>query len=185
MKKKKHDLKYDDYKKYEVIWEGKDQFDDSFKLLDSDSFSHKFRFENNYGASVIKHSGSYGFEEDLFELAVLYFEPGDDIGSLTYSTSITNDVIGHLSNDEVLSYLKRIKELDENVEEDNNFENMKAESQAELEKSLNELRQLGVKEETIKLLIKDVTEYQMKKQLGEMWEKFSQLVGKYYEDNEE
>ena len=185
MKKTKHDLKYDDYKKYEVLYPEKERFDGFYKTLNKDSYSHRFKFENGYGASVIKHYGSYGFEEDLFELAVLYFEPGDNMGSLTYSTSITNDVIGNLSNDEVLNYLKRIKELDEKVEEDNNFENIKAESQAELEKSLNELRQLGVKEETIKLMIKDVTEYQMKKHIDEMWEKINQLVGKHYEDNEE
>ena len=43
-------LKYDDFKKYEV-----------------ESFSRgqwRFMFENNYGASVIKYWGSFGYEED-------------------------------------------------------------------------------------------------------------------------
>ena len=94
----KTDLKYDDYKIYEVpilgIHEG---------------FKHRFKFDNNYGASVIKHYGSYGYEEDLFELAVLYFE--DDIPHLTYTTPITDDVIGNLTNEEVLELLERIKNL--------------------------------------------------------------------------
>jgi hypothetical protein len=69
-----------------------------------------FKFENNYGASVIKHFGSYGYEDDLFELAVLYFDE-DDIYHLSYNTPITNDVIGYLSNDNVMDYLEKIKKL--------------------------------------------------------------------------
>lgn len=94
----KTDLKYDDYKKYEVpipeVHEG---------------FNHWFKFNNNYGASVIKHKFSYGYEDDLFELAVLYFE--DDKPYITYSTPITNDVIGNLTNEEVIELLERIKNL--------------------------------------------------------------------------
>lgn len=77
-----------------------------------------FRFENNYGASVIKHWGSYGFEDDLFELAVIKFNNhykklyGNDF-ELVYDTPITNDVIGHLTNNDVLRYLHKIQRLDE------------------------------------------------------------------------
>lgn len=91
------DNKYNNNKKYG--WEnGKQQW--------------LFRFENGYGASVIKHWGSYGFEDDLFELAVIKFD-GDDF-KLNYETSITNDVIGYLSNNDVLRYLIKIQRLDEN-----------------------------------------------------------------------
>lgn len=106
----KTDLIYDDFKKYEVIWDGKNRFDDDFKLLNPFSFSHRFKFENNYGASVIKHFGSYGFEEDLFELAVLDYNKNED-GDLCYNTRITNDVEGYLTNDDVLKLLKQIKKL--------------------------------------------------------------------------
>lgn len=70
----------------------------------------QFRFENNYGASIIKHYGSYGYEEDLFELAVLYY---DDKGEshITYNTPITEDVIGWLTNNDVIRYLNKIKNL--------------------------------------------------------------------------
>lgn len=94
----KTDLKYDDYKKYEVPIPYK-----------QDGFNHRFKFDNNYGASVIKHKFSYGYEEDLFELAVLYFE--DDIPHLVYTTPITDDVIGNLTNEQVLELLERIKNL--------------------------------------------------------------------------
>jgi len=86
-------LKYDNFEKYYVGAKGKGQW--------------LFRFENNYGASVIKRFGSYGYEEDKFELAVLY----DD--HLTYNTPITDNVIGYLDNDEVLKLLEQIKDLKE------------------------------------------------------------------------
>jgi len=72
-----------------------------------------FKFNNGYGASVIKLFGSYGFEDDLFELAVIKFTK-DNEWELCYSTPITNDVIGYLSNDDVIEYLHKIQRLDEN-----------------------------------------------------------------------
>lgn len=68
-----------------------------------------FKFENGYGASVIKHLGSYGHDSDLWELAVLSFD-GDD-WDITYSTSITDDVEGCLTDEQVRDLLGRIKEL--------------------------------------------------------------------------
>lgn len=69
-----------------------------------------FRFSNNYGASVIKHNGSYGHEVDLWELAVIEFGRAYN-WHLTYDTEITDDVIGHLTDEEVRTYLQKIKEL--------------------------------------------------------------------------
>lgn len=91
-------LKYD-YKKYEVPIPYKQY-----------GFNYRFKFDNNYGASVIKHYGSYGYDEDLFELAVLSFDENDR-PYITYSTPITDDVIGNLNNDQVLELLERIKNL--------------------------------------------------------------------------
>ena len=71
-----------------------------------DGYHWSFMFPNGYGASVIKHRGSYGSEDDLFELAVL-----KDGEGLCYSTPITDDVIGWLDNQEVLDLLKKISEL--------------------------------------------------------------------------
>tara|TARA_X000001036_G_scaffold163833_1_gene155554 strand:+ start:1417 stop:1677 length:261 start_codon:yes stop_codon:yes gene_type:complete len=65
-----------------------------------------YEFPNGYGASVIKHRGSYGYDKGLWELAVLDFD-----GSLCYTTEITNDVIGHLNDPEVDRLLRRIEQL--------------------------------------------------------------------------
>ena len=65
-----------------------------------------YKFPNGYGASVIRHKGSYGFTEGLWELAVL-----DDAGDLCYYTPITDDVIGHLTDEEVNLKLNEIRGL--------------------------------------------------------------------------
>lgn len=77
-----------------------------------------YRFpHNNYGASVVKHSFSYGGDQGLWELAVLKF---DDDGSedpeqwrfkLNYETPITDDVIGHLTEADVEAILVQIEAL--------------------------------------------------------------------------
>ena len=98
-------LKFDEYKDWLVIEKT------NYKFMGSDeSFHYIFRFENGYGASIIKHMGSYGYAEDEFEMAVIYFE-GDEYG-IIYNTPITDDVLGYLNNEEVLEYLEKIKNLD-------------------------------------------------------------------------
>lgn len=69
-----------------------------------------FKFENDYGASIIKLRGSYGYEKDLWELAVIKFEE-DGKWHLNYETPITEDVEGNLTDEDVRDLLKRIKEL--------------------------------------------------------------------------
>ena len=71
-----------------------------------------FKFDNNYGASVIKNLGSYGHERDLWELAVIWFSDEYE-WHLCYDTEITNDVIGHLTDEAVCTWLERIKNLKE------------------------------------------------------------------------
>lgn len=66
---------------------------------------HIYKFDNGYGASVIKHDYSYGGRDGLWELAVLK----DD--ELCYTTPITEDVIGHLAWDTVENILTEIQEL--------------------------------------------------------------------------
>ena len=67
---------------------------------------YTYQFENGYGASVVKHDSSYGGKQGLYEIAVL-----DSTGDLCYSTPITDDVIGHATEDKVLDTLHRIKSL--------------------------------------------------------------------------
>lgn len=77
-----------------------------------------FRFQNGYGASVIKHminnfslNFSYGHEMDLWELAVVKFIDESDCYTLVYDTPVTHDVIRYLTDKEVGEYLQKIKEL--------------------------------------------------------------------------
>lgn len=83
-----------------------------------------WRFDNGFGASVVRFSlsrlfdgeklGSYGVDAGLWELAVVKWESKeDDIldFEITYETKITSDVVGHLSEDEVVCLLNEIREL--------------------------------------------------------------------------
>lgn len=71
-----------------------------------------FRFENNYGASVVKHKYSYGHEEDLWELAVIEFtDESNKEWHITYDTPITEDVVGYLKDEDVRELLGKIKDL--------------------------------------------------------------------------
>lgn len=65
-----------------------------------------YKFDNGYGASVVKHDFSYGGKNNKYELAVL-----DKDGSLCYDTPITEDVIGHLTMGEVENILAEISYL--------------------------------------------------------------------------
>jgi hypothetical protein len=91
-------------------YEGYEKYFYKVKYCGGDDVQYIFRFDNNYGASVIKCRGSYGYKEDLWELAVMQFD-ADDERHLCYDTEITEDVIGHLTDEEVRTYLGKIKEL--------------------------------------------------------------------------
>jgi len=71
-----------------------------------------YRFDNGYGASVIKSSFSYGGDDNLWEMAVITFSgDGSETFELTYETPITNDVIGSLNDEEVEEKLTEIQQL--------------------------------------------------------------------------
>ena len=67
-----------------------------------------FKFENNFGASVIKHAGSYGHSEDLWELAAIQFNSERD-WDLCRITEIDVDIEGYLTDETVRDLLERIK----------------------------------------------------------------------------
>ena len=74
-----------------------------------------FRFPNGYGASVIKLYGSYGYRENLWELAVIKFGNTDDKYDyeIDSHTGLTNDegIIGYLNDYDVNEYLGKIEAL--------------------------------------------------------------------------
>ena len=68
------------------------------------------RFHNNYGASIVQHTFSYGKEEGLWELAVIVYTD-DKKWSITYNTPITSDVLGYLTEADVNSTLEQLAAL--------------------------------------------------------------------------
>ena len=66
----------------------------------------RIMFDNGYGASVVVGPYTYGGEDGLYELGVL----GKD-KKLTYDTSVTDDVEGYLSEDDVTRLLEQIQKL--------------------------------------------------------------------------
>ena len=63
-------------------------------------------FDNGYGVSVIKTPFSYGGDRGKYELAVL-----DSGKHITYNTTVTSDVLGHLSEKEVTEYMIEVQKL--------------------------------------------------------------------------
>ena len=76
------------------------------KVKIHDGHGYVYKFDNGFGASVVQHSGSYGGNQGLYEIAVL-----DSKGDLCYDTPITDDVIGYANEDKIKDTLDRIKSL--------------------------------------------------------------------------
>jgi len=71
-----------------------------------------YKFDNGYGASVVCHPYSYGYKKGLQELAVIqFYGEGVDDWDICYTTPITDDVIGNLSEAAVQTLLEQIKAL--------------------------------------------------------------------------
>ncbi len=63
-------------------------------------------FPNGYGVSVVRFPGSYGYEEGLYEVAVLK-GTADDY-ELCYDTHITDDVMGHRDEEDVENIIEEV-----------------------------------------------------------------------------
>jgi len=71
-----------------------------------------FRFDNNYGLSVVSHSFSYGNKQEKFEIAIIKFNSEDDDDwNITYDTPITDDVLGYQSKGDALDVIRKTIEL--------------------------------------------------------------------------
>ena len=71
-----------------------------------------YRMPNDYGASVLQSSISYGNTEGLYELAVIKFNSEDpEDWDIDYDTPITDDVLGWLTEEDVQRYLHQIELL--------------------------------------------------------------------------
>lgn len=103
------------------------------KSVDSLGCVHKiYKFPNGYGASVVSGCYTYGGKQGLWELAVIRWI-GDEDWYLCYTTPITNDVLGWLTDDQVKQTLLKIRDLPKingknemEVQKVTNFEYMKS-----------------------------------------------------------
>jgi hypothetical protein len=66
----------------------------------------RIKFDNGYGASVVKGPHTYGGNEGLYELAVI-----DANDQVTYDTPVTNDVEGYLTEEDITKLLEQIQNL--------------------------------------------------------------------------
>lgn len=73
-------------------------------------YRYEVRYPNGFAASIIKNFGSYGAEADLWEVAVLH-QDGEGVWVPTYDTDITDDVLGYLSEADVVTVCNRIRAL--------------------------------------------------------------------------
>ncbi len=91
-------------------------------ILDKIGIHYIFRFPNNYGASVVKQYGCYGYENDKWELACILFNHDEDIDDISVvpteymivyppSLFIGRTPLGNLTDEEVYNILKDIKSL--------------------------------------------------------------------------
>lgn len=76
-------------------------------------------FDNGYGVSVVRFKtmfgsyGSYTDNEDQWELAVI--EGTADEFEINYSTSVTDDVIGRLSSEDVTELMHKVQKLSQQL----------------------------------------------------------------------
>jgi hypothetical protein len=66
-------------------------------------------FPNGYGVSVVRFSGSYGYEQGLYEVAVL--KGNEESFELCYDTPITDDVMGHRDETDIENIMEEVQAL--------------------------------------------------------------------------
>lgn len=66
-------------------------------------------FPNGYGVSVVRFPGSYGYEDDLYEVAVI--KGNDNDFELCYDTPVTDDVMGHRDECDVVIIMEEVQAL--------------------------------------------------------------------------
>ncbi len=74
-----------------------------------DGVQAKHFFPNGYGVSVVRFPGSYGYYDDLYEVAVIKGTVDDF--ELCYDTPITDDVLGHRDERDVEIIMEEVAAL--------------------------------------------------------------------------
>ena len=74
-----------------------------------DGIAARHFFPNGYGVSVVQFPGSYGYEEGLYEVAIL--KGLEEDWEICYDTPITDDVIGYQSVEDIDNLLSQVESL--------------------------------------------------------------------------
>jgi hypothetical protein len=77
--------------------------------VDAGGVQAKHFFNNGYGISVVKFRGSYGYEQGLYESAVL--KGTEENWHICYDSVITDDVLGDQTEEEVEVLLYEIENI--------------------------------------------------------------------------
>lgn len=77
----------------------------------TDGVQAKHIFPNGYGVSVVRFPGSYGYAQDLYEVAVIKVSDDEDGFELCYDTPITDDVLGHRDETDIENILEEVAAL--------------------------------------------------------------------------
>jgi len=77
----------------------------------TDGVQAKHFFPNGYGVSVVRFPGSYGYTQDLYEVAVIKVSDDEDGFELCYDTPITDDVLGHRDERDVEIIMEEVAAL--------------------------------------------------------------------------
>lgn len=100
-----------------TVIEGFEEYIDNWTTTDGIWDDQRmYKFENDWGASIIYHQGSYGYGQGLVELAVVRWNKDGTDWCLSYDTEITDDVIGYLTQEQAKEILEKIKNLEDNHE---------------------------------------------------------------------
>ena len=78
-------------------------------MTDEESIYAQVFFPNGYGVSIVRFPGSYGYEEGLYEVAIL--QGTEDNFELCYDTPITDDILGHRDERDVEIIMEEVEAL--------------------------------------------------------------------------
>ena len=92
-------LNYEGFEKYFVRYDNMKYF-----------IRYIFRFENGYGAGIVKMLSTHYHPEDLWELSVMKFYDKCHC-DLAYDVPMEDYIYDHLTDEDVRNLLVRIKEL--------------------------------------------------------------------------
>jgi hypothetical protein len=74
-----------------------------------DGIAARHFFPNGYGVSVVQFPGSYGYEEGLYEVAII--KGLEEDWEICYDTPITDDIIGYQSIEDIDNLLSQVQSL--------------------------------------------------------------------------